>query len=144
MAGENNVHWFRHWEKIRWNYRNRYRRELITFALRLGVCRPTDEERRRQRLVSEDPPSRSNMEAPFDAEKSKTNMMNFSGSASDMMEAMSAAGILVPEAQKVMWNLFTEQTYTPPLLAESYVIGLSFQYIYNIMARLCTSRLLSK
>ena len=39
------------------------------------------------------------MEAPHDASKSKTDLMNFSGSAGDMLAAMQAAGIKVPEAQ---------------------------------------------
>ena len=39
------------------------------------------------------------MEAPHDATKSKTDLLNFSGSASDMMAAMAAAGIVLPEAQ---------------------------------------------
>eukprot|EP00614_Pseudopedinella_elastica_P002895 CAMPEP_0172604590 /NCGR_PEP_ID=MMETSP1068-20121228/24848_1 /TAXON_ID=35684 /ORGANISM="Pseudopedinella elastica, Strain CCMP716" /LENGTH=79 /DNA_ID=CAMNT_0013406713 /DNA_START=151 /DNA_END=387 /DNA_ORIENTATION=+ len=39
------------------------------------------------------------MEAPFDDAKSKNDMLNFSGSASDMMAAMEAAGIKLPEAQ---------------------------------------------
>jgi hypothetical protein len=41
------------------------------------------------------------MEAPFDATKSKDDMFNFSGSASDMMAMMTAAGIVAPEAQEV-------------------------------------------
>ena len=44
------------------------------------------------------------MEAPHDATKSKTDLFNFSGSASDMMAAMAAAGIVVPEAQEVQQN----------------------------------------
>ena len=39
------------------------------------------------------------MEAPFDAEKNSSNLMNFSGSAGDMMAAMKAAGIAVPEVE---------------------------------------------
>ena len=38
------------------------------------------------------------MEAPYDASKTKDNMLNFSGSAGDMLAAMQAAGIKVPEA----------------------------------------------
>ena len=40
------------------------------------------------------------MEAPHDKDKSKDNMMNFSGSAGDMLAAMQAAGIKVPDAQE--------------------------------------------
>jgi thioredoxin 1 len=40
------------------------------------------------------------MEAPHDAKKSKENMMNFSGSAGDMLAAMEAAGINVPDAKE--------------------------------------------
>jgi len=41
------------------------------------------------------------MEAPHDSTKSKTDVFNFSGSASDMLAAMKAAGMSVPEAQEV-------------------------------------------
>ena len=40
------------------------------------------------------------MEAPFDADKSKDDMTNFSGSAGDMLAAMKAAGISVPDAKE--------------------------------------------
>ena len=39
------------------------------------------------------------MEAPYDATKSAHDMLNFSGSASDMMAAMKAAGIVMPETE---------------------------------------------
>jgi hypothetical protein len=45
------------------------------------------------------------MEAPFDKTKSKDNLMNFSGSASDMLAAMSAAGIVVPDVSEVISHL---------------------------------------
>jgi hypothetical protein len=41
------------------------------------------------------------MEAPFDAAKSKVDLLNFSGSASDMKAAMAAAGIVAPDAELV-------------------------------------------
>ena len=41
------------------------------------------------------------MEAPFDATKSKVDLLNFSGSASDMMAAMAAAGVLASDAEQV-------------------------------------------
>jgi hypothetical protein len=41
------------------------------------------------------------MEAPFDADKSSTDLFNFSGSAGDMLAAMKAAGIVMPEAEEV-------------------------------------------
>mmetsp|Transcript_5443 Transcript_5443/g.7077 ORF Transcript_5443/g.7077 Transcript_5443/m.7077 type:complete len:143 (+) Transcript_5443:53-481(+) len=40
------------------------------------------------------------MEAPHDATKSKDDLMNFSGSASDMLAAMQAAGIVMPDAKE--------------------------------------------
>ena len=46
-------------------------------------------------------PCEGRMEAPFDATKSKTNLLNFSGSAADMMAAMANAGIVATEAQEV-------------------------------------------
>ena len=39
------------------------------------------------------------MEAPADATKTKDNLMNFSGSAGDMLAAMKAAGIQMPDAE---------------------------------------------
>ena len=51
------------------------------------------------------------MEAPFDAAKSKNDLMNFSGSAGDMMAAMSAAGIVVPDASEVLRDF---DFYSPP------------------------------
>jgi len=39
------------------------------------------------------------MEAPYDATKSAHDMLNFSGSASDMQAAMKAAGIVMPETE---------------------------------------------
>ena len=39
------------------------------------------------------------MEAPHDATKSKDDVMNFSGSAGDLLAAMQAAGIKAPEAE---------------------------------------------
>jgi len=42
------------------------------------------------------------MEAPFDGTKTNADMLNFSGSASDMMAAMAAAGIVVDDAKDVI------------------------------------------
>ena len=47
------------------------------------------------------------MEAPFDATKSKVDLLNFSGSASDMMAAMAAAGIVASDAEQVESNYLT-------------------------------------
>jgi hypothetical protein len=41
------------------------------------------------------------MEAPFDADKTKDDLFNFSGSAGDMLSMMKAAGIVMPEAEEV-------------------------------------------
>jgi len=61
------------------------------------------------------------MEAPFDATKSSSDMLNFSGSASDMLAAMAAAGIVLPEAEAAakqvaaavsLWGLNPNATHT--------------------------------
>jgi hypothetical protein len=69
-------------------FQSQYRVDILTWNLRMILDRTTTHLNLR-------------MEAPFDASKTKEDLMNFSGSAGDMMAAMAAAGIVVPEAQDV-------------------------------------------
>lgn len=53
------------------------------------------------------------MEAPFDKTKTKTDMMNFSGSAGDMMSLMAAAGIVAPDVSEAALKVASAPASAP-------------------------------
>ena len=58
------------------------------------------------------------MEAPHDGTKIADNMMNFSGSASDMLATMAAAGIVMPEAEEAAEKVAASPPSAPAAACE--------------------------